>query len=147
MTFLQEKSFGSTTTESFARSFYTTRNIVVKKHSFSREDQNNFHLTRTMLRLSIAAIIAVLVNAATPDNVSSRLMIHVSAFGRAAPSQCRPPVGAAWCSIHFLHTFRCCFFRTRISSALRLSSNLLSCMQQAKSMMPNDAIPCGCSCL
>lgn len=37
-----------------------------------------------MLRLSIATLVAALANAATPDNVSSRLMIHVSAFSPAS---------------------------------------------------------------
>lgn len=32
----------------------------------------------TMLRLALVALIAVLAHATTPDNVSSRLMIHVS---------------------------------------------------------------------
>ena len=36
----------------------------------------------TMLRLSIAALLAVLAAAKTPDNVSSRLMIHVSSSNR-----------------------------------------------------------------
>lgn len=31
-----------------------------------------------MLRLALVALIAALVHATTPDNVSSRLMIHVS---------------------------------------------------------------------
>jgi hypothetical protein len=31
-----------------------------------------------MLRLALVALIAVLAHATTPDNVSSRLMIHVS---------------------------------------------------------------------
>jgi len=36
-----------------------------------------------MFRLSIIALVAALANATTPDNVSSRLMIHVSSIEKS----------------------------------------------------------------
>lgn len=58
-----------------------------------------------MFRLSIVALIAALGNAATPDNVSSRLMIHVSALGSEKLPSPWLSVGAAFSSVHFLRTF------------------------------------------
>jgi hypothetical protein len=51
------------------------KNTLVKELTLA-----GFIFEDTMLRLSLIALVAALAKATTPDNVSSRLMIHVSSI-------------------------------------------------------------------